>query len=91
LSSIGPLRDSELPWWAKARHVDENTNPDRHPKATTFDHQLLAEERAELALPDFVVRFESASGYRLDDLVSRFRTEQNIRGRIEFSLLAVSR
>jgi REP element-mobilizing transposase RayT len=82
---------SDLPWWAEARHVDEIADPNRHSKATTFDRQRLAEDRAELGLPDFVVRFESASGYRLDDLASRFRNEQYIRGRIEFSLVAVSR
>ncbi len=54
-------------------------------------YQFLAEERSELSLPDFVVRFESASGHRLDDLASRFRTERHICGRIEFSLLAISR
>ena len=80
-----------LPWWAEAQHVDEIATADRHPRATTFDHQFLAEERSELSLPDFVVRFESASGHRLDDLASRLRTERHILGRIEFSLLAVSR
>ena len=82
---------SGLPWWAEAQHVDEIATADRHPRATTFDHQFLAEERAELSLRGFVVRFESASGHRLNDLASRSRTELHIRGRIEFSLLAVSR
>jgi len=82
---------SRLPWWEESQHVDEIANTNRHPEATTFDRQRHAEERAELALPDFVIRFESASGYRLDDLASRFRTDQYFRGRIEFSLLAVSR
>lgn len=80
-----------LPWWTEAQHVDEIATADRHPQATTFDHQFLAEERSEFSLPDFVVRFESASGHQLDDLASRSRTERHIRGRIEFSLLAVSR
>ena len=53
--------------------------------------RVLAEERSELSLPDFVVRFESASGHQLDDLASRSRSERLIRGRIEFSLLAISR
>lgn len=53
--------------------------------------RVLAEERSELSLPDFVVRFESASGHQLDDLASRSRSKRLIRGRIEFSLLAISR
>jgi REP element-mobilizing transposase RayT len=80
-----------LPWWTKAQHVDEIATASRHPQATTFDHQFLAEERSELSLPDFIVRFESASGHQLNDLASRSRAERHIRGRIEFSLLAVSR
>jgi len=80
-----------LPWWAGAQHVDEIATTDRHPRATTFDHQSLAEERSELSLSDFVARFQSASGHQLDDLASRSRTERHIRGRIEFSLLAASR
>ncbi len=81
----------ELPWWAEAQHADEIATTDRHPRATTFDHQFLAEERSELSLSDFVARFQSASGHQLNDLASRSRTERHIRGRIEFSLLAVSR
>jgi len=48
-----------------------------------FDDQLEAME--------FVNRFESASGHTFDHLASRLRSECLIRGRIELSVLSVSR
>jgi len=82
---------SELPWWTQASHVDEIADANRHPGATTFDGQSLAEDRRELDLGEFVLRFESCSGHHLADLASRFRSDQQVRGRIEFATLAVSR
>ena len=82
---------SHLPWWAPAQHVDEIATGDQHPEAQTFDGQRLAEERAELQLSEFVDRYESVSGYDLDELASRHRSTRHITGRIEFCVLAVSR
>ena len=81
----------DLPWWAPANHVDEIAIVDQHPEAKTFDGQQLAEERAQLDLLEFVDRFESASGYDLDELASRHRSMRHITGRTEFCVLAVSR
>jgi hypothetical protein len=82
---------SELPWWTRASHVDEIADVDRHSNATTFDGRSLAEERAELELSEFALRFETVSGHALDDLASRFRSKSQIQGRIEFATLAISR
>ena len=82
---------SELPWWIQANHVDEIADADRHPDATTFDGLGLAEERAELGLGEFAARFEAASGNALGDLASRFRSPEQVRGRIELSTLAAGR
>jgi REP element-mobilizing transposase RayT len=82
---------SELPWWIQANHVDEIADADLHPDATTFDGLWLAEERAKLDLGEFATRFEAASGNALDDLASRFRSTEQVRGRIELSTLAAGR
>ena len=80
-----------LPWWKTAKHVDEIADPGRHPAATMFDGRRLAEERAEIGLSEFASRFESASHFSLEDLVSRYRKPDQIRGRIEFVTLALPR
>ncbi len=82
---------SELPWWTQARHVDEIADADRHPGATTFDGLRLAEERAKLEFAEFARRFEVVAGHAIDDLASRFRSAEQVRGRIELSTLAVCR
>ena len=82
---------SELPWWTQANHVDEIADGDRHPEAKTFDGRSLAEERSELDLAEFALRFQSYSDHTLENLASRFRSAQQIRGRIEIATLAVSR
>ena len=82
---------SDLPWWTQANHVDEIADIDRHPGATTFDGESLTEDRAELELDEFALRFEAVSGHALDDLASRFRSAQQIRGRVELTTLAVCR
>jgi len=82
---------SHLPWWTPAQHVDEIATCDQNSKAQTFDGQQLAEDRAELQLSEFVDRYESVSGYDLDELASRLRSTRHIAGRIEFCVLAISR
>jgi len=82
---------STLPWWTQANHVDEIAEAERHPNATTFDGRQLAENRSELDLCEFAPRFELASGYSVEDLSSRLRSSEQIRGRIVFSTLAASR
>ena len=82
---------SHLPWWNPAQHVDEIARGDQHPEAQTFDGQRLDEERAHLRLCEFVDRYESVSGYDLDELASQRRSTRHITGRIEFCVLAVSR
>ncbi len=76
---------------APIHHDDEIADADRHPGATTFDGLRLGEERAELELGEFARRFEAVSGHALDDLVSRFCSADQVRGRIELSTLAVCR
>lgn len=82
---------SRLPWWIPAKHVDEIAAGGHHPPVQTFDRRQLAEGRAELLLSEFADRFESVSGYGLDDLASRHRSTRHITGRLEFCVLAVSR
>ena len=82
---------ADLPWWAPAKHVDEIASGDESPQAQTFDGHQVAEERAELRLSEFADRYESTSGYSLDELASRHRSKRHIAGRIEFCVLAVSR
>jgi len=62
-----------------------------HPTATLFDGRKLAEERAEIELSEFAPRFENASGRSLEELASRYRSRELIRGRIEFVTLALPR
>ena len=62
-----------------------------HPAARTFDGRSLAENRSELELNEFALRMESMSGHTLAELSSRSRTENQTRGRIEFTTLAVGR
>ena len=82
---------TDLPWWAPASHVDEIAQPDRQPKATTYDGYPLAEQRARLEIDEFILRFERVSGYHLSELSSRLRSSRLIRGRVEFTTLAVLR
>ena len=82
---------SELPWWTSAQHVDEIAVGGQHPDAQAFDGRKLDEKRVELRLSEFVDRFETVSGYELDDLASRHRSSKRITGRIEFCVLALTR
>jgi len=85
------LEVNELPWWEKAKNVDEIADPRRHPTARLFDGRQLAEERVEIELLEFAARFEAASDHMLEDLTSRFRMPDQTRGRIEFVTLALPR
>jgi REP element-mobilizing transposase RayT len=81
----------DLPWWKRPRDLEEIADPERHPDATTFDGTDLAENRVEIDLDDFASRYEQASGLSIPALASRSRSENQIRGRIEFTTLAISR
>ena len=81
----------DLPWWVRARNVDEIADVECHPEATTYDGKTLAEDRAELELSEFANRFESFSGHTIVDLASRSRSTWVIQGRVDFVTLAVSR
>jgi REP element-mobilizing transposase RayT len=82
---------STLPWWSQANHVDEIADADRHPDATTFDGQRLAEERAVFDIDEFANRFQMASEYAIEDLASHLRSGAQIQGRIVFTTLAANR
>ncbi len=82
---------NELPWWENAKHVDEIADPGRHLTATLFDGRRLAEERFEIELSEFASRFEAVSSHALEDLASRYRKPDQVRGRIEFVTLALPR
>ena len=81
----------KLPWWTQAANVDEIAEARRHRHALTFDGRALDEQRTELELCEFVERFEEATGHVLDDLASRFRAPNLVRGRIELTTLAIAR
>jgi hypothetical protein len=83
------LRD--LPWWARARHIDEIVGEEEHPHAITYDGLRLEDDRPALEIDEFVRRFEASSDLALDALSSNRRTKDLIRGRIELTLLAVGR
>ena len=90
-AKVHDLGVSELPWWEHANHVDEIADAGRHPSATSHDGRALAEERAEIELTEFAFRFKTASGRTIDDLASRGRSPELIRGRVEFVTLALLR
>jgi len=71
--------------------VDEVVQQESHPKAKTFDGQTLDDDRLPLSLEEFVVLFERISGHSIADLSSPLRTPDLIQGRIELTVVAVSR
>lgn len=83
------LRD--LPWWARARHIDEVVSEEEHPHATTYDGVHLEEDRTTLEIDEFIRRFEAYSDRTIAALSSHRRTKDLIRGRVELTLLAVGR
>ncbi len=88
---LGETEVEELPWWASAMHVEEIADSKRHSDARAFDGRVLAEERKELDLNEFLRRVLDASGQCLDELSSRLRSKKLIEGRIELVTLALSR
>ena len=81
----------KLPWWVQARDGDEIACPERHPEARTFDGLELEEHRPRLDLDELCRRYEQVSGLTLAALASRRRNADVIRGRVEFTILAVAR
>ena len=81
----------DLPWWDRPKDLDEIADAELHLKATAYDGTHLAENRVEIDLDDFALRFEQASGLTIRDLAARSRSNDQIRGRIEFATLAISR
>lgn len=81
----------ELPWWKKARDINEIVEPDGQPEAETFDGEPFENDRPRIAVDDFVLLFEKASGHSIADLASPLRTADLTEGRIELTSLAVTR
>lgn len=82
---------TNLPWWKEATHADEIVDGNTHPDAVTFEGRRLAEERKELGLTEFVLRFQAASGHMVEDLASRCRSTALLEARVEFCLMAIVR
>ncbi len=81
----------ELPWWKDARDSNEIVEQDNHPEAKTFDGKSFENDRPNVALKDFVVLFEEATGYSVAKLSSPLRTFDLTDARIELTLVAVTR
>ena len=81
----------ELPWWKSARDKDEIAAADEHPEAETYDGQSLDDDRVRCGLDEFVELFELFTGHAIQDLASPFKTPALVEGRIELTLLGVSR
>jgi len=81
----------ELPWWNRPKDLDEIADAERHLKAMTFDGTSLAENRLEIDLDEFAIRFEQAAGQTVRELATRSRSKGQIQGRVEFATLAISR
>lgn len=81
----------ELPWWAETAHDDQIAYAHRHPGATAFDGQPLAEDRLELEFGEFVERLVTVSGILLEDLASRAKHSALTKQRIELATLAIGR
>ena len=81
----------ELPWWESARDKDEIAAVDEHPEAETFDGQSLSDDRIRCSLDQFVELFERHTGHAIQDLASPLKTPALVEGRIELTLLGVSR
>ena len=81
----------ELPWWKSARDKDEIVAADEHPEAETYDGQTLNDDRIRCRLDEFVALFEQFTGHAIQDLASPLKTPILVEGRIELTLLGVSR
>lgn len=81
----------ELPWWKDARDINEIVEPEYHPEARTFDGESLENDRPSVSLADFAEFFEQATGHSIAVLSSPLRTSKLTEGRIELTVLAVTR
>ena len=81
----------DLPWWKGARDAIEIVEQQTHPEAKTFDGQFLENDRPSVSIANFVEFFEQFSGHLIADLSSPLRTSELICGRVELTVLAVSR
>ena len=81
----------ELPWWKDARDVNEIVAPEDHPDATMFDGGTLDDNRPTVSIDKFVELFEETAGHSIVSLSSPLRTSDLTVGRVELTLLAVTR
>ena len=81
----------ELPWWKSARDKDEIATANEHPEAQTYDGQSPNDDRIRCRLDEFVELFERFVGHAIQDLASPLKTPALVEGRIELTLLGVSR
>jgi len=81
----------ELPWWKDARDVNAIVEPEDHPDATMFDGGTLEDNRPAVSIDEFVKLFEEAAGHSIVSLSSPLRTSDLAAGRVELTLLAVTR
>ena len=82
---------ADLPWWKSARDMEEITPPETHPEAETFDGHRLEDERTTCTLGEFAQLFERVSDYAIEDLASPLKMSCLVLGRVELTLLGVSR
>lgn len=81
----------ELPWWRMARDQDEIVPPGGDLDAETFDGHPFDDVPPTFTAAETLRLFEEFSGHDREDLVSRLRTRRLVEGRMELTLLAVSR
>ena len=81
----------ELPWWRTARDQDEIAPPGGDLDAETFDGHPFDDVRPTFTAAEFLRLFEEFTGHDREDLASPLRTRELIDGRVELTLLAVSR
>jgi REP element-mobilizing transposase RayT len=93
VTEAGWMRDGVegLPWWTKARDVEEIACPTGHPEAVTYEDQRVDDHRRCLDLDELIRRYGALSALSIADLASRARSTELLRGRIELTLLAVHR
>jgi REP element-mobilizing transposase RayT len=84
-------KTEDLPWWKSARDRDEIAAPDEHPEAETHDGRSIDDDRINCTLPEFVQLFERFAGHEIEALASPLKTRALVRGRVELTLLGVSR
>jgi REP element-mobilizing transposase RayT len=81
----------ELPWWRMARDQDEIVPPSGDVNAEAFDGHPFDDLRPTFTAAAFLCLFEEFSGHNREDLASPLRTRTLVEGRVELTLLAVSR